>query len=76
MRNMNANHKILLVPIREMTGVLTVQSKAIDLSRDTWVRMKRGMYKGDLAQVRSIFHVLYVIKLLCFSLKCKFFTGG
>ena len=43
--------KIMLVPIREMTDVLSVESKAIDLSRDTWVRMKIGTYKGDLAQV-------------------------
>ncbi|KAB1671507.1 hypothetical protein [Gossypium barbadense] len=29
--------KIMLVPIREMTDVLSVESKAADLSRDTWV---------------------------------------
>jgi len=57
MRNIYANQKILLVPIKEMTAVLSVESKAIDLSRDSWVRMKLGIYKGDLAQVRSIFHV-------------------
>lgn len=43
--------KIMLVPIKEMTDVLSVESKAIDISRDTWVRMKIGMYKGDLAKV-------------------------
>lgn len=43
--------KITLVPIREMTDVLSVESKAIDLARDTWVRMKIGTYKGDLAKV-------------------------
>ncbi|GFY85449.1 global transcription factor group A2 [Actinidia rufa] len=42
--------KITLVPIKEMTDVLSVESKAIDLSRDTWVRMKIGTYKGDLAK--------------------------
>lgn len=57
MRNIYANQKILLVPIKEMTDVLSVESKEIDLSRDTWVRMKLGIYKGDLAQVRFIFHV-------------------
>jgi len=34
-----------------MTDVLSVESKAIDLARDTWVRMKIGTYKGDLAKV-------------------------
>ncbi|KAK9137355.1 hypothetical protein Sjap_007949 [Stephania japonica] len=33
-----------------MTDVLSVETKAIDISRDTWVRMKNGMYKGDLAK--------------------------
>lgn len=42
---------IILVPIKEMTDVLTVESKAVDLARDSWVRMKTGTYKGDLAMV-------------------------
>ena len=41
----------MLVPIREMTDVLSVESKTVDLSRNTWVRMKIGTYKGDLAKV-------------------------
>ncbi|EOA26299.1 hypothetical protein CARUB_v10024589mg [Capsella rubella] len=57
MRNIFAYHKILLVPIKEMTDVLAVESKAIDLSRDTWVRMKLGIYKGDLAQVVDVDNV-------------------
>lgn len=44
----------MLVPIKEMTDVLSVESKAIDISRDTWVRMKIGTYKGDLAKVCSV----------------------
>ena len=43
--------KILLVPIKEMVQALTVQKKTIDLKRGQWVRVKRGIYKGDLAQV-------------------------
>ncbi|CAH8272659.1 unnamed protein product [Arabidopsis lyrata] len=57
MRNIYSNQKILLVPIREMTDVLSVESKAIDLSRDTWVRMKIGTYKGDLAKVVDVDNV-------------------
>ncbi|KAK6938324.1 KOW protein [Dillenia turbinata] len=53
MRNIYAQ-KITLVPIREMTDVLSVESKANDLSRDTWVRMKIGKYKGDLAKVVDV----------------------
>ncbi|WVZ18612.1 hypothetical protein V8G54_008818 [Vigna mungo] len=49
--------KITLVPIREMTDVLSVESKAIDLARDTWVRMKIGTYKGDLAKVVNVDNV-------------------
>ncbi|XP_019168250.1 PREDICTED: putative transcription elongation factor SPT5 homolog 1 [Ipomoea nil] len=49
--------KIMLVPIKEMTGVLCVESKAVDLGRDTWVRMKTGTYKGDLAKVVDVDNV-------------------
>ncbi|XP_010245838.1 PREDICTED: putative transcription elongation factor SPT5 homolog 1 [Nelumbo nucifera] len=49
--------KVMLVPIKEMTDVLSVESKAIDLSRDTWVRMKIGTYKGDLAKVVDVDNV-------------------
>ncbi|KAK9271283.1 hypothetical protein L1049_026873 [Liquidambar formosana] len=49
--------KVMLVPIREMTDVLSVESKAIDLARDTWVRMKIGTYKGDLAKVVDVDNV-------------------
>ncbi|KAG6777905.1 hypothetical protein POTOM_017747 [Populus tomentosa] len=49
--------KIMLVPIKEMTDVLSVESKVIDLSRDTWVRMKIGNYKGDLAKVVDVDNV-------------------
>ncbi|KAH6759142.1 global transcription factor group A2 [Perilla frutescens var. frutescens] len=56
MRNIFTS-KILLVPIKEMTDVLSVESKAIDISRDTWVRMKIGTYKGDLAKVVDVDNV-------------------
>jgi transcription elongation factor SPT5 len=53
--NIFFGQKITLVPIREMTDVLSVESKAIDLARDTWIRMKIGTYKGDLAKVCTVF---------------------
>ncbi|KAL9245104.1 hypothetical protein vseg_018792 [Gypsophila vaccaria] len=56
MRNIYAQ-KITLVPIKEMTDVLSVESKAIDLSRDSWVRLKSGIYKGDLAKVLDVDNV-------------------
>ncbi|KAI3820090.1 hypothetical protein L1987_13948 [Smallanthus sonchifolius] len=57
MRNIYTGSKILLVPIKEMTDVLSVESKAIDISRNTWVRMKIGTYKGDLAKVVDVDNV-------------------
>ncbi|XP_050238014.1 putative transcription elongation factor SPT5 homolog 1 isoform X2 [Mercurialis annua] len=56
LRNIYAQ-KIMLVPIKEMTDVLSVESKALDLSRDTWIRMKIGIYKGDLAKVVAVDNV-------------------
>lgn len=60
LRNLNAT-KITLVPIREMTDVLSVESKVIDLARDTWVRIKTGTYKGDLAKVWTKLLVTHAI---------------
>lgn len=53
MRNIYTSSSILLVPIKEMTDVLSVESKAIDVARGAWVRMKIGTYKGDLAKVKN-----------------------
>ncbi|PAN08467.1 hypothetical protein PAHAL_1G415200 [Panicum hallii] len=57
LRNIIASAKIILVPIREMADVLSVESKSVDLSRDSWVRMKLGVYKGDLAKVVDVDNV-------------------
>ncbi|KAI3926533.1 hypothetical protein MKX01_011429 [Papaver californicum] len=46
--------KIVLVPIKEMTDVVSAKSKAIDILKDMWVRMKIGVYKGDIAKVVSV----------------------
>ncbi|KAH7297506.1 hypothetical protein KP509_26G072300 [Ceratopteris richardii] len=50
-------NKISLVPIKEMTDVLSVESKSVELAKDSWVRVKIGIYKGDLAQVVDVDHV-------------------
>ncbi|KAF7094373.1 hypothetical protein CFC21_096686 [Triticum aestivum] len=57
LRNIYASAKITLVPIKEMADVLYVESKNVDLARDTWVRMKLGVYKGDLAKVVDVDNV-------------------
>ncbi|THU57844.1 hypothetical protein C4D60_Mb03t07870 [Musa balbisiana] len=57
LRNIFSSAKVMLVPIKEMTDVLSVESKAVELSRDTWVRMKIGIYKGDLAKVVDVDNV-------------------
>lgn len=43
--------EVKLVPIKEMTDVLSVEKKSVDIDQDTWVRVKNGVYKGDLAKV-------------------------
>ena len=42
-----------MVPIHEMTDVLRVVKDAASssLRRGSWVRIKRGMYKDDIASV-------------------------
>lgn len=44
-------HKQTMVPISEMTDVLRVVKEQPRIKRDQFVRLKRSLYKGDLAQV-------------------------
>lgn len=44
-------HKQTMVPISEMTDVLRVVREQPKIKRDQFVRLKRSLYKGDLAQV-------------------------
>ncbi|KAF9280240.1 transcription elongation factor spt5 [Mortierella alpina] len=46
--------KLTLVPIKEMTDVLKVRHKESELRPGTWVRVKRGKYAMDLAQILDI----------------------
>lgn len=41
----------MMVPIKEMTDVLRVTKEQAQLKPKQWVRLKRGVYKDDLAQV-------------------------
>ena len=42
---------VTLVPIEEMAPLLKMRKKDVNLTPGMWVRMKRGKYAGDLAQV-------------------------
>ena len=51
-----------MVPIKEMTDVMRVVKDTATLKRDSWVRIKRGMYKDDIAQVTTAWSALeYVL---------------
>lgn len=43
-----------MVPIKEMTDVLKVVKEVANLKPKSWVRLKRGIYKDDIAQVRGL----------------------
>ena len=40
-----------MVPIKEMTDVLRVVKETANLKSKQWVRLKRGIFKDDLAQI-------------------------
>ncbi|KAJ2714757.1 transcription elongation factor spt5 [Coemansia spiralis] len=46
--------KLMLVPINDMIDVVKVKTHAARLNPGSWVRVKRGNYAGDLAQVASV----------------------
>ncbi|KAH0831224.1 hypothetical protein J3R83DRAFT_13804 [Lanmaoa asiatica] len=45
---------ITLVPIEEMASLLQIKKQDLTVNPGTWVRIKRGKYQGDLAQVMDI----------------------
>ena len=64
----------LMVPIREMTDVLRVVKDSTALKRGSWVRIKRTMYKDDIAQVGVVIFIqnadcrwFYSCRDLCIS---------
>ncbi len=54
-----------MVPIKEMTDVLKVVKETANLKAKMWVRLKRGIFKDDLAQVGHFHRVL-----ICNPLEC------
>ena len=45
---------INLVPIEEMASLLQIKKQDLTVTPGTWVRIRRGKYQGDLAQVMDI----------------------
>jgi transcription elongation factor SPT5 len=45
---------ITLVPIEEMASLLQIKKQDLTVTPGTWVRIKRGKYQGDIAQVMDI----------------------
>jgi transcription elongation factor SPT5 len=43
-----------MVPFKEMPDVLRVIKDIVKLKPGSWVRMKRTIYKDDLAQVENV----------------------
>ena len=62
-----------MVPIKEMTDVLKVVKETANLKPKTWVRLKRGVFKDDLAQVRVA--LLFAMVHFMFSFVCDWFAG-
>lgn len=48
----------MMVPIKEMTDVMRVVKEVVSVKPKQWVRLKRGIYKDDLAQVHNIIAAL------------------
>lgn len=48
-----------LVPLKEMPDALAVprSARGLEIARDSWVRIKSGLYKDDLAKVCMLFQV-------------------
>jgi len=47
-------YKVRLIPIGDMTTVMTITTKKKPVKKNDWVRLNRGHYKGDLALVIGV----------------------
>ena len=70
--------RITSVPAAEVPSLLSSRTKPFEISRGTWVRMKNGNYKGDLAQVWYNLFVaslsIGIFSLNIFYLLCSYIT--
>ena len=53
-----------MVPIKEMTDVLKVVKEVTNLKPKSWVRLKRGLYKDDIAQVHTHTPIYIIIIII------------
>lgn len=51
--NAYVRSKMILIPVKEMPDLLRV-TKSEELQPGGWVRIKRGKYQGDLAQIEEV----------------------
>lgn len=47
------SYNFKLVPTNEMIDILRVNQKKIEVTKNAWVRVKRGIYRGDIAQIED-----------------------
>ena len=52
--NSSIDRKPLLIPVEEMADLLKIKKQVKEVKPGSWVRIKRGKYQGDLAQVMDI----------------------
>ena len=56
----------LMVPIKEMVDVLKVVREVSGIKRGSWVRIKRGMFKDDIARVSTCMRVcVWLLQYVC-----------
>lgn len=48
------DRKPLLIPVEEMADLLKIKKQVKEVKPGSWVRIKRGKYQGDLAQVMDV----------------------
>ena len=55
----------LMVPIKEMVDVLKVVREVSGIKGGSWVRIKRGMFKDDIARVSCVSEYRYRCVFVC-----------
>lgn len=62
-RGVVMSYNFKLVPTNEMIDILRVNQKKIEVTKNAWVRVKRGLYKGDIGQIEDYDDTRHLVTL-------------
>lgn len=60
----NPSQDLKLIPIEEMADLLNLRKQQALITKGSWLRFKKGLYKGDLARVQDIENDTVIVQFI------------